>query len=214
MPSFNRIHLSGTLASGAETWSTSFAVRPAGGGVTASPAELTAWAEAIMDVLELTGDIPELLTGLSSTGAITEARVYHYPGTSAPATAVGIAAGSRPGTTSPSRPTSVAAVLSLRTGLAGRRFRGRMYWPALANTINTTGRFTSTVTGNLAGQAGEILTTLAAEGPGGDVPLVSVVSAAGDLVTPVTAISVGDVPDSMRSRRDALDEVYTTVNLP
>lgn len=210
MPAFNRVVLSGGLASGAERWSTACNFRPDGGGVVATPEGLTEWAESVAGLVAGTNLGAELRAGLSAQGTLDEVRVYHYPGTNAQATAVGIAPALGVGLTGASRPTSVAACLSLYTGVASRRTRGRMYWPALANQINTTGRFFSGVTASLAGQMAALLEDIGTEIPAGDPARPVVVSRAGDLVTRVTQVRVGDVPDTMRSRRDALDELYAT----
>lgn len=176
MPSFNRVVLSGTLASGAESFSTSCAFRPAGGGTVGSPADLQAWAEDVAAAFTGTGLGTELRNGISATGLLNSVKIYFYPSTTGPAATVGEAIANGPGTTNPSRPTTVAMVCSLQTGLAGRRFRGRMYWPALANTINTTGRFTGGVQSTAASDFAQMLTTITDTSPGGDPALASVVS--------------------------------------
>lgn len=210
MPVYNRVHLEGGLASGSERWATSCAFQIIGGSAVSGVASLTTWAENIATALEEATTIDVLKTGISSTGTIDRVRVYYYPNTGVPAGGVGESAVALTGLGSPSRPVTVSAVLSLRTGIPGRRTRGRMFWPALGNTINTVGRFTSTVTEDLATDGAQLLNIIgAASPPDGDArPMV--VSAVGGLVTPVTGVSVGDVPDNMRSRKDALDETYFT----
>lgn len=210
MVAFNRVVIGGTLASGAESFSTSCGFAGDGEQPVSSPDLLAQWAADIATGLPAELASSEMLAGVSSTGAIREVRCYFYASETAPASAVGVSPLNLAGTGSPSRPTSVAAVLSLSTGLAGRRYRGRMYWPALGNVINTTGRFSSTVTAALAQGGSDLLTFIATAAPSAAPLIPVVVSRTGGFVTPVTEVRVGDVPDTQRSRRDNLDEVYAT----
>lgn len=101
-------------------------------------------------------------------------------------------------------PHEVAVVASLRTSIAGRSARGRMYLPPpAANTLTDQGR--------LNGDSREdIATAMAAYLGAMPSGLVSVVaSATTGFFLDVTQVKVGDVYDAQRRRRNRLNEVWT-----
>jgi hypothetical protein len=105
-----------------------------------------------------------------------------------------------------SLPYEVSAVASLKTDVYGRRGRGRIYLPPpAASQMTANGRFVNTFTSTHVQQLDAYL---AADTPTGMISRGA--SAAGVLISPVTVIEMGDVPDSQRRRRDALSEVYTS----
>lgn len=110
-----------------------------------------------------------------------------------------------PGTsTADTLPTEVAVCASLRTDLAGRRTRGRVFLPCPAVTSMTPeGRFRLDVAPSIADALAGYLAGFSADGN----PMTSVVvSKTGQLLTPITSVSIGDVFDVQRRRRDALLE--------
>lgn len=210
MPGYNKVVLSGTLASGAEIWSTGVAFSSVEGPVTLQ-GDCQAWANGIAAGLSaFIAGTTSLESGLSGNGAITETRVYYYPTTDGPATAVGVAAGNTVGTGAGNQPLQSSAVLSLRTGVAGRRTRGRMYWPALAIAPNNFGVYSAATAGAMVSDAVLLLEFLREANPVSSNFYPAVVSKVGNLVTPVTTVSVGNVPDTQRRRRNGLVETYYT----
>lgn len=109
-------------------------------------------------------------------------------------------------------PGEVAAVISLRTALAGRRTRGRMYMPTPSYTLlDANSRWTSGMCTGFTTAAAALLAPLVV---GAETFSAVVASATGSLLTPVTQVACGNVPDSQRRRRDRLIEAYTTHSVP
>lgn len=115
-------------------------------------------------------------------------------------------------------PSTVAVVCSLRTDRVGASGRGRLYWPAIGQAIDTSSLRISAAnrtalatdfTSFLKSIGTSILSTGAWE-PWTAMPL-SVISKTRGISTPVNRIMVGDVMDTQRRRRDTLVETYSTV---
>ena len=126
------------------------------------------------------------------------------------------------GSTAPIRPLNVAWCVTLNHGAQyGRSGRGRLFWPALGSvpTLSTTVRvsasqratFLTALTGWLEAVAGIInddsgmATTSARQ---------VVWSRVKGTITQVDNLSLGDILDSQRRRRDALREQRTTIPWP
>lgn len=107
----------------------------------------------------------------------------------------------------------VSSVASLRTSRAGAHGRGRMYWPCPAEPPDGTGYASST---SALGRAQRIRTafqeinTVLATGTYNGV--VAVASSAA-VNTPVNAVSVDNVHDTQRRRRNALLPVKSVATL-
>lgn len=109
-------------------------------------------------------------------------------------------------------PNQVSIVVTLLTATPSRQTRGRMYLPALKQTVGDQGR-------NSGAQVLSILNMMGAflEQVGTAVPLglraalrpVVVSQVGAGRVSEITAIRVGDVPDTQRRRREGLVENYT-----
>jgi len=113
------------------------------------------------------------------------------------------------------KPYPTAVVLSLRTSTPGASFRGRCYWPASGIGVNSSGRHGSA--GTMSADFAQLTTdiaTAAGLAAGVDPFQLCVFSRTLDVVTPVTSIRCGDVPDTQRRRRDALAETYETEPWP
>jgi hypothetical protein len=119
-------------------------------------------------------------------------------------------------------PAQIACAVTLRTALArGRGSRGRFYVPAPAvmTSLGTDGRLTTEQAGNLATGAAALLndinTTYWARDGGLRVAMrVGVASDIGTgIFQPATAVEVGRVPDTIRSRRSSLSEDHQQVAL-
>lgn len=203
----NHLYIDGYLgAPGLESWSVGIAYAGPEGEVETDATGLQEWATGVAAYLgsaTLTG----LMSMLSTSAGITGVRTYFYPGPG-PAAAAGEAllATPRVGTGTISKPAQCAAVFTLLTGLAGRRYRGRFYWPWLG-----TGYQGSTMQGILitgtATDAAAMLNAMGAEA-GGVVPLLpQVYSRAGDFLTPVSQVRVDNIVDTQRRRRDNLEGV-------
>lgn len=214
---YQRIHIDGTLGSGAEEFSTSFAVQSLGGDPVTDPAVLAAWADACLALWAPgTGWPGDLRAMLGSTSAITTIRVYNYPAPGSAADALGqssTAAVAGSGTVI--LPFQSSLVYTLRTARPGRSYRGRMYWPFVTASMLATG-LVNTASTSLASRASSFAQMLAAHCTAG--PLASldpmVASAATGDVTPVTSVRVGNVMDTQRRRRDNLVESFGSAAIP
>lgn len=109
-------------------------------------------------------------------------------------------------------PLQVALCVSLMTGRAGPTGKGRFYLPGLPKPlVEATFAYNPTDIAVVATKAKEFI-ALVNSGVTTDSGGVVVASSKGYL-SPVTGVRVGTVPDTMRSRRGALPEVYSTVAL-
>lgn len=215
MAFFNRIRIGGTSVGG-ERWSTHIDMAflgsgPAGGGVI-DYEELLFWAQGIadLDVFTVAGPLRQLMsTSLALTTVRVEAiadgevvQVAEVDGLDLPGTAI------------MTKVPQTALVLSLLTGRPGRSYRGRMYWPACGAAINQgTGRLSNPTIAQVA-EAYDNLVVEIGIASDQETSLVPVVySPTLNVVTPVTQVSVGDVLDTQRRRRDTLVETRATRDL-
>ena len=123
------------------------------------------------------------------------------------------------GTTTKSSQDSL--VLSLRTDTPGASGRGRLYWPALGATLDSTsGKLSSPTPATAASAAVTYLTSIqeAIEDNAGVFPFTSVLlgvrSTTQHVTRTVNRIQVGDVLDTQRRRRDAFVETYASAVYP
>jgi len=208
-----KLVIGGTIGGGIEEWSTGVHFTPPTGDVD-SPT-LSAWANQVKQDFAFVGSYFNIKNLFSTGVAITTVSAYHYPETG-PADFVGTSSASAaPGTGAAVLPPQIAVVATLRTALAGRRNRGRMYLPAMGGEFGISGgqsyRFTGA--GDVADEVAEWLLAMAAAWPGPEAIQPVVYSAVGQTLTPVSEVSVGDVFDTQRRRRDELVENYSTAVL-
>lgn len=121
------------------------------------------------------------------------------------------------GLTAQTMPAQSAQVVSIRTNTPGASGRGRIYWPKLGGSLDTSGRipaadvtaFIADMKTYLLGIRSDLATAFT--GIGFDLAVRSRQTA----TTPhATRIQVGNVVDTQRRRRDALPEAYTTATFP
>lgn len=205
-----RATISGGLASNTERWSTGFWFGAELPLTPPSPAEVQEWATALATNLP-TAVSGSLRNALGTPGTIDTVNTYFYADLTGPATLSGAAPLTLAGLGTPATPLPTSVVGSLRTGRAGRRYRGRAYWPAVALAVLPSGRFDSTVATALPARFVALAKAIEVAYPGAADIRLSVASKVAGEVTPVTSISVGDVPDTQRRRRDGLIEAYTTI---
>lgn len=102
-------------------------------------------------------------------------------------------------------PHEVAVCVSIKTVGVGRRRRGRFYLPPPDNSrLTVHGRWVPAFQSGLVTALEDYLD---AHTNGVHTISSSILSKADQLLRPVVEVSVGDVPDSQRRRRDALQEV-------
>lgn len=203
-----RISLTGTLPSN-EVFDTSFWVLGYGGSL----ASLQTLADDIAALITAT-DAFQYTLGLLDTGSqYATLRAYGYESAGGKATYVAESDLSLSGTTSALHcPLQTCVVVSLRTTLAGRSYRGRMYLPATAAILNQFALITEQ--GVLATEwAGLLSGVNALTLSGGGNPTVSVVSQTLTTSTPVSSVKVGNRPDVQRRRANGVAETYATTDL-
>lgn len=138
---------------------------------------------------------------MSTDSTYDEIRLYGYPTGGPTATYVGAApvtggAGSGSG----SGPLQQAMVMTLRTGLAGRSHRGRMYLPAFG--LNLSGHiFASTPTSDAVEAVAAFLSAVNDAFPGGPVCVVSQTLSTATAVTSVDADYRADVQRRRANRQ-------------
>lgn len=163
---------------------------------------LQTWLDAVAVLFGATGTssgVTSMLTALAGLGTTwTEARAYHYAGGSAPSDYSAAYTLATPKTGSGSNlPDQLCCVVTLNTGFAGRRNRGRMYFPANASTTYaSTGQIDSGNAGTAAIDWGTVLTAVKAAGHGTPV----VVSRVAGSARPITQVAVDTRADIQRRR--------------
>lgn len=207
----NVVRIIGASAGG-EVWSINPRYATSGDGPVTAFADLQAWATAI-SFMNSNAVFPTLMLGLlSSAGSITAVRTEYIDasGNLAQAAEVTLATPAA-GSGLPSKPQQTAWVLSLMTGRPGRSYRGRLYFPAWGNPTLDAG-FRVPIA-----QRTPMLTAMnawlravgdACTAPGIQGPVV--VSQTRGTLDFVTSVSLGDILDTQRRRRDAMIEQRST----
>jgi hypothetical protein len=213
--SYVRVSILGSTAGG-EVWSINPVFDPTAefpGGV--DQAMLDAAAAAIAALSPGATLLGMLSTGMSITGARVEVR------DDATDALIGISIATRTtalaGTGAATMPPQCAWVVSLRTNTPGGSGRGRVYWPLMDATLNSSGRIpTAEVTAGLS--AMRLYLTAIRDALATAFPTIGynlAVRSRTQLATPhVVRIQAGDVVDTQRRRRDALPEAYQTLTFP
>lgn len=207
MPYF-RVSIEGSVPLAGEVFSTGFAVYcPPPNDLTQD--DMNAWAEAIYDYIALEpSEVQQFMAQLSSGGQIDRIRIYRYAAPGQPATALAVSTGvPLVGAGVPSQPLQCATVWSLLTGIPGRSYRGRMYWPKWTGTVNAQFR-NSSVNDSMAQNAALFINTIAGASVAGATFVPAVASVTLGEVTPVTSLRIGNVIDTQRRRRDNNPETY------
>lgn len=211
---WNRVIISGTLGN-AEVWSTSVAWADVSSGSSTaltSTSNLLGVASGIWTDLTNGSAARVPFDMISTSGRITQVRVEARNVGGLLNAAEFAGSTPLPGVGAPSKPTTAASVVSLLTGVPGRRYRGRMYLPAMALTIGTDFRIPAATTEIIAEGMDarfDAWSTVFNSGETAIVPVV--VSEVGLVCTEVQQLRVGDVFDTQRRRRDDLQETYFTV---
>jgi len=207
-----KFRMNGAIISN-QRWSTGFTVFSDPSASAANYASfLTSMATSIATFWNTTNG-PKSLNLASTT--IDSLAVYHYPANSPVATisstlaitplvGVGTGAGSAVN----------ALVLSLRTGLAGRQGRGRMYLPVTATSaINSLNQISSTMTQACADALEQVADDLLILTLGGVAPIIGVANP--KKATPfkgATQVVCDTKVDAQRRRKDKIVPVATSIS--
>lgn len=163
----------------------------------ANPADGNVLAARI--ALHFNNDLSAAAAQMMSTDqSFTTLLVYYYPAGGSHAAFIGTAPISSVGLGTVQGALQQACVCTLNTGLAGRRNRGRMYFPA-SGTILVAGHwFSTTRTAALATALATFLTSVGADLTASATP--SVLSLTGSSAQVVTQVAVDQRPDVQRRR--------------
>lgn len=209
----NKLVLQGTMgAAGQEQWSIGLHYRDPGGGALLDPAGLNLWAQTAYGNLSaaVTSNLANIM---GPNTRIVRIATYGY-GPTGPAVAQGSYAGTAVVGTGASQRLAPqdALVCTLLTGLAGRSYRGRIYWPAGGMLVGTD--LKASVPAGTASSFAQLIAQLgeAEEGVAFLEPVVY--SATKNVLTEVSGVSVGDIIDSQRSRRNNLVETRQVADVP
>lgn len=179
--------------------------------VSSGSAQSDAQAMAEACAAAFTGSIATALKNLLGTDdGWDSVRAYNYPSGGPSAANIGeapITSGAGTSTFG-SIPYQVAMVATLRTDLAGRRHRGRMYLPAPEFGVMAADHHfdSSTVDGVATAIATWLENTNSALSVGGG-PVV--VSTTGSMQTPITSVAVDNRPDVQRRRANKFPVTHT-----
>lgn len=173
----------------------------------ASESDAAACAESVwghwqdsMDTL-----LPSLIP---AGGKWTQCTAYHYTGGSS-AAYIGMFVENVSGTGGTKLPYQTCAVVTLQTGLAGRRNRGRCYLPAMGLDGSTgTNQLVSATVDALADNFGAFLSALNSESSP-DVGSPVVVSRSATAIHPITQVRVDSRFDVQRRRANHQAALFT-----
>lgn len=142
----------------------------------------------------------------SITGTWQSTSAYLYNGGSTQAAYVGRyeSPTTRAGSQQQKMPNQVCSVVTLRSGLPGRRYRGRMYLPAQGLTLDQAGELPHAQVDELALTWSRLFTEINQSGDG----VVSIVSGTGSVATPVSQVTVDNRPDIQRRRANSQAITY------
>lgn len=202
-----RVVFGGALPFG-ETWESGFWTNgdtpTTGAGATA----LAGLWYAQLSATDGSGGMKVTMTKFGGVGyTMTYVKVYCYPTGGPAASFIGMASGTPvTSATAPTFPNQIAAVISLRTPTAGRRFRGRMYLPCLNTSVAGGGQLP-------AADASAVLAAWALcfndWNAAGDNGQVAVVSTKGGVATNVTQVQLSTRLDTQRGRMQQSTVVAT-----
>lgn len=207
VPNFPRVRMvmSGTLRT-SQTWSTGMYAKLLGAPDLSA---LQTWIGGIRDALDaqlLETQTPRAVWDASTR--VLEYSAYYYAASAPTASLVAVAtAGNNPGASTGYMPSQVSVVASLHTAMAGRKGRGRMYWPATSLTLDANGRVNSGICDDLAYFSAFVATRLGADTLGGGLPVAVVAGAVAGGV-PITSVTCDNRPDIQRRRADKIAATY------
>lgn len=156
-----------------------------------------------------TADLGGAAAAIMSTDmTYTGIKVYCYPESGTKATYIGQAPMSVPGTSPTLGPLQVSCVATLLTGLAGRRNRGRMYFPACGSAYAAGHLFIPAPVAALPPAIAQFFQDIAQDATASAQPsVISLASSSGQAITQVT---VNQRADIQRRRADKQPNGTTT----
>lgn len=211
--SLNRVKIvfGGTIGT-TDTWSVGFNFASGTGTPSASDMNGAAAAAATLFATDVWDHTSGWKSQVNTTTIWKTCNAYFIPANSAVATVSGtVALTPDPGVNTTSFiPPQCALVVSLHTGLTGRRNSGRVYMPAVP-ALTTNGQVTSAVITNLAPLVAQFLTHMNSATTG---PLTYNACIGTGNCPSITSTSLDSIVDTQRRRRDkqvAAAKVVATV---
>lgn len=201
--------ISGTMASGIQDFSTGLWFNPNFSDIVGQ-SELDDTLLAINDQMLpafMDGQVTKLWTASDQWNAT---RLYYYPANTRVASLVSeYNITPIPGTGTANLPKETSLVVSLRTSVPGRSGRGRMYFPACGNSLNSVGLINPL--DSTHGLAAALLTAFNALNAAAINPIVASFSKSN--YHAVRTLVIDNKPDTQRRRQDKLEptDVHVTV---
>lgn len=208
MVAHNVVRINGSLPGG-EVWSVTPKFNRPSGPVTEYE-DLERWAGVVAGTMEAWGSGNVFRTLLSTAGTIDSVRIEARNAANQLTQAAEVQlTPSLPGISPANKMFQSCVVFTFLTGRPGRSYKGRMYWPALAASLNTQLRMAQSTIDSYATNGVELLEMIGGAGAtDGEFPIPVVVSQTTGVSTPITSVRVGDILDIQRRRRDSLTENY------
>jgi hypothetical protein len=211
---YTRVCVQGTLPGG-EVWSINPAFIGNFDDQALSHADIQNWADDVAaDVAtHVTGSLKDWLSSVAVIRTIV-VQSYGTNGRLEDSATAPVSPGVAGGQTLNLPPTTAAAI-SLYSGIPGRSYRGRVYWPILGATLlGDSGRLNPTACASAAAAFGAWMHAIENVGPTGRNVVLGVWSKTRQAGVAVNSINIGDVPDGLRRRKDALTESRSVVAYP
>jgi len=180
-------------------------------GPVTSQTQLQAVATAIGNAI--TTSTP-FKAGMCTDTSVTVVKLLYYSGTG-PATLVATAIAGAVGSPSPIHAPQVCVAASLRTGVSGRSYRGRLYVPYRGSGISAAGVVTTATQTLIANSVSAAVSAVGAAFTAQGLSAAWVVySPKTGNMTPITTIMVGAQCDTIRHRNRNRSETYTSQAAP
>lgn len=207
-----KLVLGGTI-DGVQQWSIGFTCQAQ---TAPSSAELSTWLADVETKVNTWWTATGGGQGLNKAGLnLSTLTAYGYAELNTPATGQAELVKSSPlaGGMTTYAPSQCAIVCSLLTGYPGRHNRGRVYVPATTPIAGSNNRIPPTAQTNIATAMANFIKALATLTINGTTTSAVLVPSSGTSQSHfVTAVSVGDVVDTQRRRRDAYIESRVSVS--
>lgn len=205
-----RVQIGGALA-GNSDWSNTFEFLLSGAIGTQSA------LQSIMNAIYTTlNGSATFKAGYGSDSTAVNLKGLYYPTNSGASSFVAASAGAAiVGVGAPTQAPQVCVVASLRTNLAGRSFRGRVYVPYRSGNISSSGVVNSTGQTAVANYVQAVVSAVASALTAQSLTASWVVwSPKNSTGTPIVAILVGNQCDTIRHRNRNRAEAYTSFTVP
>nr|CRY96100.1 hypothetical protein [uncultured prokaryote] len=208
-----QLRLNGLIGAN-QTWSINPTfLWPPGSGSIPTQAVMDGWTAAVVALNggDIIPDLGLLSNAVSLTGATG---LFKNLDNATVVASERVLAAPRPGEGPPNLPGQISVVTTLQTNVPGRRARGRLYWPFLSLSPQSTDlRLSASAAAAIAGATAAWIQAVADAWPGPEAVVPAVVSQVGGTATPIVSVRVGDVFDTQRRRRDQLLETYAVAPL-